>query len=262
MSEQADAIGDLRDAGVLDGLSWSGWSSYRGVMQDYRPAAGHDQGWIGYTGHKLMLNRLDRVFSCEGFAVDESGPVLGSDLVQEGISEIEYRSMPELRPGKVVRDNLNGSPGWRCGRWRWLMSSATFGRVEEMDWRKARPTKRSVAAQPFLDGPDLFTFAKEYDPVVAAWRALHRSNDTQTLMLMHTVDPDTGVFEGFLGRPRLWVEPDEQSWHWIARLDDWNPGRPGRGYDTTLAPDSTQLKPVSDAPVRLRKDSQQQKKKP
>ncbi|MEQ3551667.1 hypothetical protein WIS52_14420 [Pseudonocardia nematodicida] len=259
MSEQADAISDLGRAGVLDALSWCGWAAYRGVMADFRPEAGHDQGWVGYSGHKLMLNMQDRVFSCEGFAVDESSPVLGADLVQAGISEFEYRSMPDLRPLTVGRDNLNLSPAWRLGQWRWLMSSAMFGRVEEFDWRQARPTKRRVAQEPFLEGPDLFT-GSEDDPIVAAWRALRTSEDPHNLVVMHTVDITSGQFEGFLGRPRLSDRDDHGSWHWLVRLDDWDPRHLGRGYSAPRPTDAPAASTVNDAPVTLRKQPQQKKK--
>ncbi|MFJ2672847.1 hypothetical protein [Streptomyces sp. NPDC087525] len=63
MSEQQDALEDFESSGVLSALVWANASGYRRTMQDYDPDTGHDQGWIGSTAHKLLCDRLDRVFS-------------------------------------------------------------------------------------------------------------------------------------------------------------------------------------------------------
>lgn len=254
MSEQADAIGDLEAAGALDALAWAGWSSYRGVMADYRrPAAGHDQAWVGYTGHKFMLNRQDRAFSCEDFAVLDGDPDGGADLLQEGISEQEFRAMPRIQPGLVVRDNVNMSPGWKCGGWRWLLTSAAFGEERWIDWRRARATKRNIAGQPFCEGPDLFSVLEE-EGEIFAWRPTADCDSARTLVAVHTADLYSGQFKGFIGHPKLNAKKGDMAWHWLRPLRDWGPGSRGRGGNMPFSPDGPTTKPVEDATVRLRRN--------
>jgi hypothetical protein len=261
VSEQDDAISDLRQGGVLSALAWAGWSCYRGVMSDYRPAAGHDQAWVGYTGHKLMLNRQDRVFSCEEFSVIDGNSNGGVDLLQEGISEIEFRAMPVIKPGSVVRANLNLSPGWKFQDWCWLLTSAPFGEARTIDWRKARPTKRGVASKPFHEGPDLFTILEELGEAKPTWRPDDQDGAERVLVTVHTVDLDSGQFEGFIGHPRLNSRKGEMAWHWLERLPDWGPDSPGRGKGRPFTPQGPLGATVDDAEVRL-KDSVRKKDRP
>jgi hypothetical protein len=259
MSEQADAVGDLREAGVLRCLSWAGWSAYRTVIRDYQPATGHDQGWIGYTGHKLMINRQDRIFSCRDYAIPSGDQAdAGADLLQDGISEIEYRSMPVIEPGLVVRGDVNGSPGWRFMTWRWLMISVSYGEARRINWNEARPTKRSVASRPFLEGPDLFSLLEEEGVESVNWRSTPAEDEVRTLVMAHSVDPFTGQFEGFIGHPKLSSGRDEDSWHWLVRLDDWSPDGSGRSGIEPFRPTGPDPTSIEDAAVRLRRDTQRQ----
>ena len=55
-------------------------------------------------------------------------PALGADILAQGLARGEFERMPQLLPGVVVRDDLNGSPGWRSDGWRILLQS--FGGTE------------------------------------------------------------------------------------------------------------------------------------
>src|SRR5215469_10263224 len=116
MSEQDDVISDLRSNGVLAGIAWAWSSTRRQTLQSYDPDTGHDQGWLGYNAFKVLVDRLNRVFSLERFMVPaDTDPALGTDLLAQGLGPGEFDRMPQLPPGTVVRDDLNYSPGWRSG---------------------------------------------------------------------------------------------------------------------------------------------------
>jgi hypothetical protein len=270
MREQDEALRDLNEAYVLDGLRWSARSSVARTMEDFDPDTGHDQGWLGYTFHKLLKDRLDRVFSCGRFAVptlDESleeplteplpeDSVVGLDVLGTGLTQRELDSMPRIAPGVVSRADLNGSPGWRSGVWRWLLASFPYGGADRIPWPQKSPTKRRVAAQP---DPDQLAFDPDVmglpllSAVLADLARVGGAGDTTTLVLGHALDPDSGRAELPLGRPRL-NSGGGDAWHW--RIDLLRDGPPSGGQlrlAGRASPDSPSSGDVADAPVRLRR---------
>lgn len=67
MTEQDDALVDLRGNNVLAAIAWAWASTRRQTLQSYDPDTGHDQGWLGYNAFKVLVDRLNRVFSLERF---------------------------------------------------------------------------------------------------------------------------------------------------------------------------------------------------
>lgn len=119
--------------------------------------------------------------------------------------------MPRLLPGAVRRANLNGSPGWRFGDWRWLQAAFPFGESSAIPWPQKSPTKRRVAAQRLpgpTDQPMLPVDEDEahlfQDVMAATLLAVdENADDLTTLVLAHAVQKELGVRELFLGRSRL-----------------------------------------------------------
>lgn len=256
MSEQSDAIEDLTPGNVLDGIRWAARTSAARVIGDYDPETGYDQGWLGYSLHKLLKDRLDRVFSCGKFAVaSPEDSTEGLDVLAAGLRQEDVASMPVVRPGLVERDDLNGSPGWRAGHWRWLLASARYGEVERIPWPEKSPTKQRVAAQP---APGQLAFDSEQLGIPELVDLLADLSElellpTTTLVLAHALDPETGDVQLPLGRPRLHFVDD--CWYWSTDLmDGWEPeggaGRVGGPVLPGPRPDD-----VPDAPVRLRRRS-------
>ena len=69
MDEREQVVSHLDRAGVLAAIRWAHRSAYGEVWRDFNPQGGHDQGWVGITAHKLLIDRQDRVFQAERFAV-------------------------------------------------------------------------------------------------------------------------------------------------------------------------------------------------
>jgi hypothetical protein len=269
MREQDEALRDLSAAHVLDGLRWSARSSVARTMEDFDPDTGHDQGWLGYTFHKLLKDRLDRVFSCGRYAVsapDESGleeleeleesvpedAEVGLDVLGAGLTQRELDTMPRVAPGVVSRADLNGSPGWRSGSWRWLLASFAYGGADRILWPRKSPTKRRVAAQP---DPDQLAFDLDAMglPVLAELARADGTDGTKTLVLGHALDPDSGRAELPLGRPRL-NSGGGDAWHWRTDLLSDGPAGGGQfGFAGRASPDPPSSEDVADAPVRLRR---------
>ncbi|MEV4453159.1 hypothetical protein [Streptomyces mirabilis] len=264
MSEQQDALEDLESRGVLSALGWANASAYRRTMQDYDPDTGHDQGWVGSTAHKLLCDRLHRVFSTGKYAVESSEAAsVGLDTVAAGLAPGEFRKMPIIAPGVVAWSDVNSSPGWRCGEWRFLLASFVFGESNRIPWPQKSPTKRQVASQYFPGGPfgqSMLPLDEEPDPALAAIvQAMgEESEDSQvtTLVVAHSVALELGVRELYLGRSRL-NRGGGEAWYWKHDLLATDFGTPG----TRPIPAAPGPRPgssgVQDAPVRLRREARE-----
>jgi hypothetical protein len=254
MGEQDLVLASLGELGILDAIVWAQDSAYRQVRQDYNPAGGHKQGWIGYSAYTYLLDRLDRVFQCGEFAPPPGQDSAGRDVLADGIAGSDFRTKPELRPGMVVRRDLNGSPGWMADGWRWLLASYRFGQVAKIRWSEKSTTKQTVAQQPHgVDDGGLFTLSSL--PGLPPLEGLpdNLRDLRKTLVLAHAMDQDTVEFELFLGRIR-WNVDHGDAWAWREDMLGRSPGFGGRGVrPQPVYPVSPTSEGVADADVRVRR---------
>lgn len=253
VAEQDSVLKALGDRGVLDALIWAHGSAYGQVRQDYTPEGGHKQGWIGYSAHTYLLDRLDRVFQCGDYAAPLGEGPVGRDVLAAGIADRDFQTMPSLPPGLVTRQDLNGSPGWAVAGWRWLLASYRFGEVTKIKWPEKSATKQSVARQPHdVDDGGLFPASSLTGLPPVENLPENESLLRRTLVLAHAMDPDTVEFGLFLGRIR-WNADKGDAWAW--RYDMLaQPPRPG-GQIAPPQPTGpiTPTEPaVPDAPVQVR----------
>lgn len=258
MTEQDDALTDLRSNDVLAGIAWAWDSSRRQTLQSYDPDTGHDQGWLGYNAYKVLIDRLDRVFSLGRFMIPpDTDPALGSDLLAQGLTSGEFERMPQMPPGTVVRDDLNHSPGWRSEGWRILLQSYGGLDIDRIPWPQKSWTKRRVANQPAPDQPTLPAEVLELPMAMDVLADLSAQPPSDrivvTLVGAYSIDAVTGETAFYLGHPRL-NSYGGDAWHWRVLLDGTSAG-PGRGLPTST-PSGTPSSPVPDAPVRLRRPSE------
>ena len=258
MSEQEDALDDLGRAGIVAGICWAWHSTVRKVLSDYEPATGHDQGWLGYTAHTIFRDRLDRVSSCDRFALGEDvDPSSGVDVVREGLDSVDVDTMPLLAPSLVRRADLNGSPGWRHGEWRWLLASYSHGKSDRIPWPQKSPTKQRVAAQPSPDDLTLFGIEEVLSlDEVAIQVAKQPTVDVRTLVVAHSVDGTTSQPELYFGRTKL-NSGGGYAWHWKVNLTSPPPGSEGGRTAMPQRPGSPGPNVVPDAPVKIRPGSAQ-----
>lgn len=259
MAEEDDVLEALRGRGVLDGLAWAHRSAYGQVRQDYNPAGGHKQAWIGYNAHLYLVDRLDRVFQTGDYAVPPGQDSVGRDVLAEGIADRDSRTMPLLPAGTVVRRDLNGSPGWFVAGWRWLLASYEFGQVAKIRWAERSETKQLVAKQPHsVDDGGLFPLSTlpglpPLEGLPDEERELRR-----TLVLAHAMDPTTAEFELFLGRIR-WNTDHGDAWAWrVSMPTDSGPSGNGAAPRPTLDPTDPAGNTVEDAEVRVRRPARDQ----
>ena len=216
MGERERVIDDLADAGVLAAIRWAHRSAHGQLWQDFNPEGGLDQQWVGLTAHKYLVNRQDRVFQCQAYAVPPDADGVGRDVLAAGMRDEDFRSMPLLRPGVVERSDLNGSPGWRFGDWRWLMVSCEYGRVDEIVWSHRSETKDRVARQPYMDDEiGLFKLIELLPPAESLTEDQRLLRNT--LVLAHAMDPDNGETELYLGRARS-NDDKGPAWSWKVDL--------------------------------------------
>lgn len=255
MSEAGDALEDLGAAGALAGIEWAHRATYRRVLADYDPETGHNQAWLGTHAYIVLQDRLDRVFSCGRYKPNADDPEAGRDVLLAGILQAEFDSMPVVAPGMVIRSDVNGSPAWRYGDWRWLLASAQYGQSDRIPWPQRSPTKQRIAQYPSPDELTLFAVNPAGEPTsadLAEVLAVPQPESVRTLVLAHAVDHHTSTTELFIGRPRF-NEGGGYAWHWKVSLLS-SPSGSRRGGDTSTSQHSlgSDLNEVPDAPVRLR----------
>ena len=257
MSEQHDLVAALEAAGVLAGIRWAFRSAADRVLDDYSEAAGHDSTWLGITRFTLFRDRLDRVFSCHRYALDQAiDASTGLDVLRAELSDRDIATMPRLDPDLVERSDLNGSPGWAWQGRRWLLASASFGKIDTLPWLERSQTKQRIAEQrnPDPDQPSLFDCLADGEVGgLAALAALVASTpqlDQETLVVAHSLDVDHHDRELVLGRARL-NAGGGKAWHWRTDLLASPPTGGERHPGGSPAP-SGQDDGAPDAPVRLR----------
>lgn len=256
MSEQQDVIEAFGDAGVLDGIRWAYESAASRVMEDYSEADGHDATWAGMTRFTLFRDRLDRVFTCERYAIPPgTDDGVSLDLLHAALTDRDIDTMPMLAPGLVSRADLNGSPGWGWQNWRWLLAAAPLGKIDELPWPRKSQTKQRVARQPDPSPAQPSLFDGIVDGEVGGLQMMLDAAlklDRETLVVAHSQDVDHGGRELVVGRARL-NSGGGTAWHWKQSLLMAPPPEGGRRLgDAPMAPGPDPVS-VADAPVRLRR---------
>ncbi len=177
--------GELLAAGFLHALREAHREATLAVFGGLSRAAGFKERSFGVGAFDVLESQLDRVFE---------------------------------RDEHVVRDDLNGSPGWRYGPYRVLTKRHEFGAVRAIRWDRERPTKQAVARQGYIEDPqlslDLGVGPRDTPGVV-------------TLVLAHSASEEPLEMELFLGRPR-WNADGGTAWHWVKELTDEALGRDPR----------------------------------
>jgi hypothetical protein len=211
--EDRDAWDELHAAGFLHGLREAHLEATLAVFGGLSRSAGFTDRSFGFTAYDVLATQIDRVF----------------------------RGDPAVK-----RDDLNGSPGWRRGRYRVLLKRHEFGAVRAIRWDRDSPTKQLVAGQDFAGDPQLtLDFGERLPPA---------ASETVTLVLAHSASEEPLELELFLGRPRLNAGGGDP-WHWLLELSDDALGRDPRlrrPVEPTL-PLWTDDEPGTDVPMRLRR---------
>lgn len=223
MSEHEQAISELESDGVLDGFRWAWESASAQTLRSFMPSTGHDRGWVGTNAFKVFTDRLDRVFSCGRFEVDDAvSPSDRDRFLRDGLTLREFQRMPLREPGLVIRDDLNGSPGWRRESWRILLQSLGGMGVDQIRWSQKSWTKMRVANQPPPNEPMLPSDVVDLPMAADVLADLSRLPTTEfpitTLVCAYGIDASTEETTLYLGRP-FHRERVEAFWHWRVRLD-------------------------------------------
>jgi hypothetical protein len=218
VAEEEKVIAEMTDGGVLAALRWAAVSAYTRAWADYDPETGHSQTVLGITAHTLLADRQDRVFRLDKYADDDS------DVLLAGLLRSEQESLPNVEG--VARADLNGSPAWQFGEYRWFVSSFDHGRVNDISWGRKSATKRRIAAQTSDESPDQFVLPGTYGGppghtldllTVRDLLAAGGRQSVVSVVLTHSIDPHTGAIELFLGRPRL-NRGGGYPWVWLHPL--------------------------------------------
>ncbi|MEU5931057.1 hypothetical protein [Micromonospora sp. NPDC047187] len=257
MTEDEKVVSEMTEAGIVGALRWAVASAHARAWADFDPETGHTQTVLGIAAHTLLVDRQDRAFRLEKYMSTEDAR--DQDVLLAGLLPPEQDSM--LTVAGVERADLNNSPAWRFGQYRWFLSSFEYGKVHDIAWGRKSPTKRKIAAQTASDSLDQFVLPGTYgDHVGEGLDALtlrellaaNARNSVLNIVLAHSLDPDSGATELFVGRPRL-NAGGGKPWVWLRSLLPGD-GSTGSGIRTG-APESTGVAhsvEIADAPVRLR----------
>lgn len=257
MGEADEVVNRWTDSGILRGLRWAFQSATDRTAADCNPAAGHSPTSIGATRHALFSDRLDRVFTCGRYDLPAGEhSEAGLDLVYEELTAREVATMPPVPRSVVSRADVNGSAGWTCGSWRWLLASAPADELLLIPWSMRSPTKQRVARQASPQQEQtLFDASPElHDWLAAATRS--PDPDMPTLVVAYSHDVVSNARRVGVGRPRF-NEDGGPAWHWWHELPgegDTGRGENPPGPDITGGPDAE-----PDAPVRLRTTNDRRK---
>lgn len=189
MSERDEVWAALHPTGFLHALRDAHTRAVATVLGALSRTAGFKERSFGYTSFDVMESMLDQVFGVFG-----PGPDAG----------------PTDQPAGVVRDDLNGSPGWRFGGWRVILKRHRLGAVRQIRWAAESVTKQAVAGQSYPDDPQ-----EELDLGIDLRAA--RRDGAVTLVLAHSASDDPAEVELFLGRPRF-NPHGEDPWWWLLPL--------------------------------------------
>lgn len=213
MPEDQDAWDELLTAGVLHAMRQAHTEATLAVFGGLSRAAGFTDRSYGFASFDVLASQLDRVFAADG--------------------------------APVSRDDLNGSPGWRYGRFRMLLKRHEFGAVRAIRWDRDSPTKQTVAHQDFPDDPQLTLD-------LGVLRRRPSEARTVTLVLAHSASEEPLEMELFLGRPRL-NNDGGPAWHWLRALTDETLGADPRRRPAqpALWTDEDERAAESDVPLRL-----------
>ncbi len=229
-------------------------------MEVFSEPDGHDAALLGNIRFTYFRDRLDRVFSTGRYEVRADGsPTDHLDLVYAELTQAEIDTMPQLAPGTVVLDDLNGSPGWRFEGRRFLLAACVYGQIGQLPWPRKSPTKQRVAKQRSVDPNQESLFIGLADEEMAGVEQLVAAAfrlDVETFVVAHSLDIVTEDAELVLGRPRH-NSDGGNAWHWSEDLLVAPPGDGGRRTDVTPTPTGPDAEP--DAPVRLRPSAQRSK---
>ncbi|BCL14628.1 hypothetical protein [Micromonospora sagamiensis] len=257
MTEDEKLIAEMADGGIVDGLRWAVTSAHARAWADFDPETGHNQTVLGIAAHTLLVDRQDRVFRLERYIATNDGR--DQDLLLAGLLPAERDTLPVLTG--VERADLNNSPAWRYGRYRWFLSSFEHGKVHDIAWGRKSPTKRKIAAQTGTDSPDQIVMPGTYDEPVGhaldtiTLRELLEANARDSvvnIVLAHSIDPHSGATELFVGKPRLNVGGG-RPWVWLRSLLAGDGGSGSGAKPQSPAPTGpARGADVPDAPVRLR----------
>ena len=260
VSEQQDVVEDLDEAGVLDAIRWAYRATVSRTLELFSEPDGHDPALLGNIRFTYFRDRLDRVFSTGRYEVRADGsPTDHLDLVYAELTQVEIDTMPQITPGTVVRDDLNGSPGWRFAGRRFLLAACVYGQIAQLPWPRKSPTKQRVAKQRPIDPTQDSLFSALAEEELAGLEELMAATfrlDVETFVVAHSLDVVTEDADLVLGRPRH-NSDGGKAWHWSQNLLVAPPGGGGLRTDVTPKPTGADAEP--DAPVRLRPSAQQSK---
>ncbi|MEU4516243.1 hypothetical protein AB0G05_42690 [Nonomuraea wenchangensis] len=190
MDEEREAHEFLLRSGFLHDLQRAHEAATLIVFGALNRSDGFKDRSFGYTSFDVLESQLDRIFGI-GTSSDDQGR-LGEDA--EG----------------VVRGNLNGSPGWRCGPYRVLLKHYDLGEVDTIRWDKLSATKQAVSRQEFRENPQLALNLSGLDREP-------EDLDIVTLVLAHAASDEPLEMELFLGRPRYNADAGSP-WWWRTAL--------------------------------------------
>jgi hypothetical protein len=225
MAEDTEARDFLLHAGFLHDVRDAHEATTRIVFGSLSRSAGFKERSFGYTAYDVLESQLDRVFRTGAFA--------------ENDQETDADRVP------VTRDNLNGSPGWRCGPYRVLLKRYDLGAVDAIRWHTLSATKQAVSRQEFPDDPQLTFDLGDVDE-----RQASDAPEIVTLVLAHSASEEPLEMELFVGRPRYNADGGSP-WWWRVPLT-----RESLGLDPRRAVPEPAM-PIwgddeEDVPLRLR----------
>ena len=244
---------------VSAAIRWAFESACEQALADFARGTGYTALSAGVGRYDLIADRLDRVFSCRDYAVPDGLESAGLDVLYEGLSEKARTTMPRVKPGTVIRSNLNGSNGWSYRGLRFITHSVQLCELNRIDWTQESKTKKAVARQQPASPAIPTLLDSILTPTELADLALQDALPevgVPTFVLVHALDRDSSDRELVFGHSR-YNDDDGAPWNWHESLLGGHKPETTKQPLPNWTPNPSHVAP--DVPVRLRQPAADRK---
>ena len=256
LPDRDEVLGQL--APITDAIRWAIAAAERSTADQYEPATGHDNRWLGNTRRNQIIDRIDRGLGTGNYAPPREPDAPNDDSrIFQTLNEFEIDSRPLVDPGSVRREDICQSVSWRYGDYRLFLQSFRSESFDDWNWSKQRSKVKLAIARN--------TYAAEHRPGVqlsldieiptASAESLSSSEMFPEIPILLAYRVSASGIEAGLGLSRDNTYGGSP-WHWLSELAPWD-------TDTMIKPQSVSETPPSriNKQVSLKQSDQWPKRK-
>lgn len=211
-------------APITDAIRWGIATAERSTANQYDPATGHDNRWLGNTRRNQIIDRIDRGLETGNYArpKDPDAPNDDSRIFQT-LNELEIDSKPLVDPGSVRREDICQSVSWRYADYRIFLQSFRSEAFDNWNWSKQRSKiKLAIARTPYsADHRPGSQLSLNIDIPADSTKSLSSSGLFPEIPILLAYRASADGIEVGLGLSRDNTYGGSP-WHWFSELTPWD----------------------------------------